>query len=343
MSAADVDKAVSKYANTGGYNVLYDALRVAGFSPSKAVNELYKSDNKNGMSTQIMSDDSVNSLLAGKAVSGPNNDIPPLEQRNLNEYTNFVSALKVFASTKNYSEFDKIIDGFSDLDQNTQDVLMAKANDVVPDGSLKYVLECAQLGISSKDYYDLKATISDTQREMNKSSNTGTPLKLVAIQNAKLTDEQREALLDSDWMGISKTGHACLNVMRDYGMSIGEIGEFMNYAATVYGNMWGSGLTNVKAAAALEANTTLTDQQKAAVYEALKSQISSKYNDWGSYRYNTSTSRRYDNSELAYIHGPKFAGYLADYKAQHPEEFTDSDNDFDLLTDEEVEALRNAS
>lgn len=287
LDAEAIDTAVNEYANSGGYNVFYNALRAQGMKPVDAVNELYKSDNKTGMTTQIYDEDNVNLLLSGVDAPGDTYDVPPLEQRNLDEYVDYATAAKVYIETKNYDELDKLIDSYNDLDENTRAVLEAK------DSNLIHLRECSDLGVGSAEYYGLKDTMKDVQVEMDKSTATGSALKLVAMGRANLTDKQRDALLESDWMGISKTGKIVYNTLSKYGMSMEDVGQWIS--KTDYSRDESNGtLSNVEVAQALRNTPGLTDNQRRAIYEELKPQLTNPYkiNDWGRYTY---------DSEIAYI------------------------------------------
>lgn len=333
-----IDELAGQYATSGGYNVLYKSLRSAGLEPEAAVDKML-GVGKTALSTTLGTEDDRKALLMGKHVDGPNNDIPALNEENLDEYTNFVSAIKVFEATGDYESLDKIVAGFEKLNENTQAVLRAKSSSVIPDGSLRHVLECAKLGINSREYYGVKDAIKEAQRVLDKSSNTGTAVRLVGLQNSGLSDKQIEALLGSEWMGISKTGKACISIMRNYGMNLEDIGRFMNHAATVYGQYTGTALSAAKAARALEDTPNLTDPQRIEIYNALKrnKDVNNSYNNWYNYTY---------QQELNYIHGKTsskkgetFLTKLAAYQAKHPEEFNNSDNDLELLTEEEADEL----
>lgn len=287
LGAEAIDEAVNEYATSGGYNVFYNALRAQGMEPSAAVNEMYKSDNKTGMTTQIYGEDNVNLLLSGVDAPGDTYDVPPLEQRNLDEYVNYATSAKVFIETKNYDELDKLIDSYNDLDENTRAVLEAK------DSNLIHLRECSDLGVGSAEYYGLKDTMKDVQVEMDKSTATGSPLKLIAIGRADLTDKQRAALLESDWMGISKTGKTVYTTLSKYGMSMEDVGQWLNSADFSWEDSNGT-LSNIEVAQALRHTPGLTDSQRRAIYEELKPQLTNphKINDWGRYTY---------DSEIAYI------------------------------------------
>ena len=289
LSDKQIDEAMDEYVTSGGYNVLYNALRAQGFSPKNAVNELYKSDNKTGMQTEILSEDSVESLLAGevKPGNGTDNDIPALEQRNLDQYVDYATSLKVFIETKNYDELDKLVSGYSKLDKNTQAVLAAK------DSNLMHMIEVSKLGITSADYYAVKAAEKQAQVDLDLSSKEGSPNKMVALSISGLPKNKQEALMQSEWLGISKTAKVCYDALSQYGYSIGDVGKWLLSTDFSWEKSNGT-ISNIEAAQGLRHLEGLTDAQRRAIYETLKPQLTNphKINDWGRYTY---------DSEIAYI------------------------------------------
>jgi hypothetical protein len=110
---------------------------------------------------------------------------------------------------------------------------------------------------------------------------------------ADLTDKQRAALLESDWMGISKTGKTVYTTLSKYGMSMEDVGQWLNKADYSWEDSNGT-LSNIEVAQALRNTSSLTDSQRRAIYEELKPLLTNphKINDWGRYTY---------DSEIAYI------------------------------------------
>lgn len=283
LSAADKDKAISQYATTGGYNILYESLRAAGMTPETAVKELGKTDNKTGLSTTIMADGSLETLYAGTDKPGTTNDVPALDRKNTEEYVNFVSAMKVFKETGNYAQLDKLVDQYSKLDENTRAVIDAK------DSTVKKYQEYRDLGLSTKDYHAVKDAIKEAQSDLDLDANTGSAVKLVGLSKTNLSDSQVQKLVGSESLGISKTGKALMDVLGKHGLNTEEIGMFLYNADFTNGESNGT-LTNVEVAAQLAKTPGLTDKQRSQIYEELKPQLSSYYNDWGKYSYQNEIS-----------------------------------------------------
>ena len=275
LSVAQKDEAISKFATTSGYNVLYESLRAAGMTPKAAVEELGKTDNKTGLSTDIRSDDSLADLYAGKDNPGDTNDVPALDKKNTDEYVNFVSAMKVFRDTGNYSQLDKLVDQYSKLDDNTRSVIEAK------DSTIGKYLEYRSMGFSTKDYYNVKDAIKQAQIDLDLAANTGTAVKLVGLSKANLTKAQVNKLINSDTLGISKTGKSLISVLSKYGYTIGDVGMFMYNTDWTNDDANGT-LSQQEVVLALAKEKRLTDAQRSAIYEELKPLLRNEYkiNHW---------------------------------------------------------------
>lgn len=270
LSAAQKDEAISKFATTSGYNVLYESLRAAGMTPKAAVEELGKTENKAGLSTDIRSDDSLADLYAGKDSPGETNDVPALDKKNTDEYVNFVSAMKVFRDTGNYIQLDKLVDQYSKLDDNTRAVIEAK------DSTIGKYREYRSMGFSTKDYYNVKDAIKQAQVDLDLAANTGTAVKLVGLSKTNLSKAQIQKLVNSDTLGISKTGKSLISVLGKYGYTVGDIGMFMYNTDWTNDDANGT-LSQQEVVLALAKEKRLTEAQKNAIYEELKPLLRNEY------------------------------------------------------------------
>jgi len=275
LSAMKKDEAISKFATTSGYNVLYESLRAAGMTPKAAVAELGKTDNKTGLSTDIRDEDNLADLYAGKDNPGETNDVPALDKKNTDEYVNFVSAAKVFKDTGNYDQLDKLVDRYSRLDENTRAVIDAK------DSTMKKYREYRSMGFSTKDYYNVKDAIKQAQIDLDLAANTGTVVKLVGLSKTNLTKAQVNRLINSDTLGISKTGKSLISVLSKYGYTIGDVGMFMYNTDWTNDDANGT-LSQQEVVLALAKEKRLTDAQRSAIYEELKPLLRNEYkiNHW---------------------------------------------------------------
>jgi len=266
VSPEKIDEAVDKLATTGGYNVLYESLRKAGMTPQAAAAELASSPNKSGLSTEIMSEDNLEKLYAGevKPGNGEANDIPKLEEKNTEEYVNFVSAMRVFENTGNYKELDKLVDKYGKLNENTRAVLDAK------DNVLGKYLQYRKAGLSTKDYEAVKEAIKDAQWELDISANTGSVVKLLGLTKTELNDRQIDALIEAEGIELSKTMTELRSILKPYGFKDRDIAMWMYM--TDYDNHGNSNgtLSQVEVVKALERTKGLTDPQREEIHQKMK-------------------------------------------------------------------------
>ena len=156
-----------------------------------------------------------------------------------------------------------------------------------------HMIEVSKLGITSADYYAVKAAEKQAQVDLDLSSKEGSPNKMVALSISGLPKNKQEALMQSEWLGISKTAKVCYDALSWYGYSIGDVGRWLLSTDFSWDKSNGT-ISNIEAAQGLRHLKGLTDAQRREIYEILKPQLTNphKINDWGRYSY---------DSEIAYI------------------------------------------
>ena len=273
---------------------------------AQAIREMYsyaKDDAKAEFfdSRDIDFQSSMQNLLTGVDKAGTTNDRTALSMENLADYISFKTAYDSSVKDGDYKSIDKLVSQYSRLNQNTRTVLSERA------GNLDNLLEYKNLGMGSQVYYTVKQATNDAQSTLDINANTGTLVRLLGLSNAKITDKQRDTIITKVDGYIGSNGKAAYSALTKYGFNVSDVYTFFNTALNC--KTWKNNgepadqngvLKPDTVAFALSQLPGLTEQQRAAIYNDIKSQVSSKFNDWGNYSY---------QSEISYIKNKSKANY----------------------------------
>ena len=264
---------------------------------------------ENGIKTDTVSD--ATKLLSGIDKAGTSNDKTPLNESNLANYVVYSEAFKSALKDNNFKEADKMAKWYNGMDKNLQTVLTERNTD------LKRILEYQKIGLGSETYTKIKNTIPDAQNELDANSTTSSLVRLYGVAKADIPEKDRLNVLENLVQGsngfIGSNAKAAVNTLKQYGLTVEQTAQFFDialhcatYKDTGDAKDFKGKLTPENTAYALSQIPGLTDAQRTAAYNSIRSQVSNYYNDWKTYTY---------GSEVKWFNNPKNkAAYGTDIK-----------------------------
>ena len=241
------------------------------------------------------------SLLKGIDKPGEANDKTALNEKNLADYVSYTTVLKDNIKEGNYKEIDKLVGWYSTMNKNMQTVLYERNSD------LKRLLEYNKIGENSEAYFKMKESIIQSQINLDQSANTSAYVRLYALADCDIPESTKrniaKNLMQGDDKFIGSNGKAAFNALTDRGFSIAQVAQFFDIA--LHCKTWKESgeavdvngtIKNDAAAFAIMQLPGLTEAERAAIYNAIRSQVNNKNNDWGTYSY---------KSEVKWLTNPK--------------------------------------
>ena len=246
-------------------------------------------------------------LATGTESPDPSKSIPALDTSNIGEYAQFETGLKNAAKSGDYSAYDALVKQFSSLDPNTQEVL-TRRNPASMNGIMEYV----DAGSGAGTYFKLKDEVGDAQWELE-TTGEGGKVKMLALANADIPEEEKADLMNSDALGMSKNRAAAWSVLGDaLGFTVRDVYDWFDDADWSYNTKTGEyeadeKLSPLEVAAAISRNPDIPEAQKPVVfkafYELLHGNGKPQYDQWVDKRGRPYTYQ----SEISYL---KRTGYL---------------------------------
>ena len=297
---------VSNLIQTDEYKALSDSDKAAAISEMYSVaTDMAKSEyfvNKG----EDFTGKSAQRFLTSVDKPGTANDKTALKADNLPAYVAFSIGYKTATDTKDYQAIDDYMAEYRKLDKNMQTVL-AEEND-----DLRSVKKYSDIGVGSQSYYTYQDALDQTQVDLDKSGTASGNAKLMALASADIPEADKKKIItklknSSGNYDLGSNAVTAYTILSKYGCKTADVSKFFNTAMNC--KTWKD---NGKAAdqnGQLRPDTTafalsqmngLSDQQRVEIYNAIKSEVSSKYNDWGNYSY---------WSEIKYINGKSKANY----------------------------------
>ena len=252
-----------------------------------------------GIKTDTVSD--ATKLLSGIDKAGTSSDKTALNERNLANYIVYSEAFSNSLKAEDYKETDKLAKWYNGMNDNLKTVLLERNTD------LKRILEYQKIGLGSETYTKIKTAIPDAQNELDANSTTGSLVRLYGVAKADIPEKDRLAVLEKLVQGdsgfIGANAKAAVSTLKQYGLSVEQTAQFFDialhcatYKDTGDAKDFKGKLTPENTAFALMQIPGLTDAQRTAAYNSIRSQVSNYYNDWKNYSY---------SSEVKWFTNPK--------------------------------------
>lgn len=252
-----------------------------------------------GIKTDTVSD--ATKLLSGIDKAGTSSDKTALNERNLANYIVYSEAFSNSLKAEDYKETDKLAKWYNGMNDNLKTVLLERNTD------LKRILEYQKIGLGSETYTKIKTAIPDAQNELDANSTTGSLVRLYGVAKADIPEKDRVKVLEQLVQGsngfIGANAKAAVSTLKQYGLSVEQTAQFFDialhcatYKDTGDAKDFKGKLTPENTAFALMQIPGLTDAQRTAAYNSIRSQVSNYYNDWKNYSY---------SSEVKWFTNPK--------------------------------------
>ena len=262
------------------------------------------------------------SLLKGLDKPGEANDKTKLDEKNLADYVSYTTLLKSNINDGNYKQIDKLVGWYDGMNKNMKTVLTERNTD------LKRLLGYKDIGEGSETYFKMKESVVQSQINLDQSSNTSAYVRLYAIADCDLPESAKRNIVKNLMQGddnfIGTHGKAAFNALTDRGFSVAQTAQFFDIA--LHCKTWKNNgeeadvngqLRNDNTAFAIMQLPGLTESERTSLYNAIRAQVSSKFNDWGSYSY---------QSEVKYVNrATNKATYSTPIKIGNRNEYSTSD------------------
>ena len=269
---------------------------VYGYAKDKAKDEFFSN-------RDIESSSDYKTLFTGVDKAGTTNDKVALEQKNLSDYVSYKIAFNAAVKAKDYDTLDSLIKQYNGLNANTKTVLSERTT------NLDNLREYAAIGVSSKGYYALKEGISAAQIELDKNSNQGGDVQWLGLLKADMTSAEKKRVIEqSDFLTTGRK--AVYDILSPYGFSMQQMYDFFEDADYRVKKETGEVVTSGKgqldaaeAAVAISQLPGLSDNQRVAIYNAMKERMSNYFNDWKNYSYASELNYARNRSKYTYGRG----------------------------------------
>ena len=196
-----------------------------------------------------------------------------------------------------------LINQYNGLNANTKTVLSERTT------NLDNLREYAAIGVSAKGYYALKEGISAAQIELDKNSNQGGDVQWLGLLKADMTSAEKKRVIEqSDFLTTGRK--AVYDILSPYGFSMQQMYDFFEDADYRVKKETGEVVTSGKgqldaaeAAVAISQLPGLSDNQRVAIYNAMKERMSNYFNDWKNYSYASELNYARNRSKYTYGRG----------------------------------------
>lgn len=282
---------VNALIESKSYKLLDDKQKSAAIKEMYSIAEGLAKDayiSGNGLTSDSVSDGTA--LLGGVDKAGTSRDKTPLDEANLANYITYTELMKSSIKSGDYETLDKQIGFYKGMNENLKTVLTERNTD------LKRMLEYRDIGLGSETYTKVKAAIPDAQNELDANSNTGSLVRLYGLAKANIPERDRANIIQNLVQGssgfVGANAKAAYKTLSQYGMSVEQTAQFFDIAlnCATYKDSgdpkdFKGKLTPENTAFALSQIPGMSDSQRTAAYNAIRSQVSNYYNDWGTYTY----------------------------------------------------------
>ena len=242
-------------------------------------------------------------LLDGIDEPGPGIEVHGLDPENVADYLAFGTAFKSAVKSGDYAAVDSLVGQLPNYNENMQTVLGERSKR--DDNMLNHLSEAAGLGVGAESYFKYKAAQDEAQIELDKASDRGGDVKMLALANADIPEAEKAALLGSEAVGIGKNFKSAYDVLSNYGYTVAYVNSFFDDADWSYNTKTGeyeadNELGPLEVAAAIR-NMGMSHSESSALFKSFSDAFvtsgNPKYDSW---RDDNGKPWSYD-SEIRYI------------------------------------------
>lgn len=282
---------VNSLIESKSYKLLDDKQKSAAIKEMYSIAEGLAKDayiSGNGLTSDSVSDGTA--LLGGVDKAGTSRDKTPLDEANLANYITYTELMKSSIKSGDYETLDKQVGYFKGMNENLRTVLTERNSD------LKRLLEYKDIGLGSETYAKVKAAIPDAQNELDANSTTSSLVRLYGLAKADIPEKDRAKIVEQLVQGsggfVGSHAKAAFKTLNQYGLTVSQTAQFFDIALN--SKTWKDSGEKADVNGQLRNDTTafaimqipgLSEQQRTAIYNSIRSQVSNKFNDWGTYSY----------------------------------------------------------